>query len=189
MRSPLWQPEENEYMSNFLYNLEIKADSLFLLGCLNSVDVTHPAWGGDDGLRNFFIGDSAGEMTIGYASGKTDTIPLIFGHTAWWDNNYKASPEPFRSDKKAKIQLDDALCVANGVESYTNTSKNYYLKIKLRDELVKWIRFTDNPERVGYYQVEGLTFSGIGGKLSSEKYLTESGDRLSDDKISWSKKS
>ncbi len=202
LRLPLWQPEndgsrhgfgdiyitaKSDFASKCLSNLNIKADSFYLLGCLNSVDIPHPAWGGGDGMRNFFIGDSAGELVIGYASDKTDTIPLIFGYTAWWDQNYKASPEPFRSDAKVKKQLDDALCVANGLEGYSNTNKNYFIKIKLRDEPVKWIIFKDNPKRTGYYRIDGLTFSGISEKLNSKKYLIESCDQLSSDKISWLK--
>jgi len=202
LRSPLWQPEsdgsrhgfgdvyimaESGFASKCLSNLNIKADSFYLLGCLNSVDTAHPAWGGGDGLRNFFIGDNSGELTIGYVSGKTDIIPMVFGYTAWWDNNYKASPEPFRSDEKIKKQLDDVLCVANGVEGYASTSKNYYLKIKLRDEPVKWIGFKDNPKRTGYYQVDGLTFSGIDKKTISKKYLIESGKHLPSNTISWLK--
>jgi len=187
LRSTFWQPEENEYMSNFLYNLNINADSVYLLGCLNSVDIAHPAWGGGDGLRNFFIGDTAGEIAIGYVDGKIDIIPLVFGYTAWWDNNYKASPEPFASDAKVKKQLDEALCVANGLEGYANPEKNYYLKIKLREEQVKSIEFKDNPKRIGFYQVDGLTFSGINEKTISKKFLIESGNQLPADKISWLK--
>jgi len=77
--------------------------------------------------------------------------------------------------------------VANGVEGYANTNKNYYLKIKLRDEPVKWVGFNDNPKRTGNYQVDGLTFSGIDKKTDSKKYLIESGKQLLGDKISWLK--
>ena len=202
LQSPLWQPEidgshhgfgdvyimaESGFASKCLSNLNIKADSFYLLGCLNSVDIAHPAWGGGDGLRNFFIGDTAGEITIGYADGKIDTIPMVFGYTAWWDSNYKASPEPFRSDPEVKKQLDDALCVANGAEGYANAHKNYYLKIKLRDEPIKWIAFRDNPKRTGYFQIDGLTFSGIDEKTISKKFLIKSGNQLPADKISWLK--
>jgi len=202
LRSPLYQLKINKKNYGFgdvyikpgidsayecLSNLNIKADFVYLLGCLNSIDITHPAWGGGDGFRNFFIGDNAGELTIGYASDKTDTIPLIFGYTAWWDQNYKASPEPFRSDPEIKKMLDDALCVANGLEGYSNTNKNYYLKIKLRDEPAIWIGFKDNPKRTGYYQIDGLTFSGIDEKIISKKYLIESGEQLPSKKASWLK--
>ncbi len=201
-RSPLYQPEiiESHYGFNNMYvtpgtdfnskclsNLNIKADSLYLLGCLNSVDVAHPPWGGGDGMRTFFIGDSAGELNISYASDKTDIIPLVFGYTAWWDSNYKVSPEPFKSDSKVKKQLDEALCVVNGIEGYANAHKNYYLKIKLRDEQVKSIEFKDNPKRIGFYQVDGLTFSGINEKANSGKFLIESGNQLPAEKLSWLK--
>jgi len=199
--SPIWKPEEDfedtekwseyrdEYMKHTsqsdayrLQDLNIAARHLYLSGCLNSVDMGSPMWGGGDGYRNFFIGDTAGTLTIGYHSGIADVIPLIFGYTAWWHDNYQSNFAPFRSDPAARKQLSNALCVVNGIDGYNQDIGDYYLKIVLRDEQVDWIEFKDNPERIGYYSVDGLTFGNPrpAEKLDEGIFLIEQGVPVSE---------
>ncbi len=133
-QGPMWKPEEDfedtekwsEYRDEYIHrtgksdayrllDLNIEAKHLYLSGCLNSVDIGSPMWGGGDGYRNFFLGDTAGTLSIGYRSGITDVIPLVFGYTAWWHENYQSNFEPFRSDAVARDQLNEVLCVVNGL--------------------------------------------------------------------------
>ncbi len=139
-------------------DLNIKADHLYVTGCINSIDMPNPGWGGGDGYRNFFLGDTTGLMRIAYQSGQIDVIPLVYGYTAWWYDCYKGHPEPFRSDSGAKKMLGDALCVINGIDGYRQEKEDFYLKIVLRDNPVSWIELEDNPKRIGYYRINGLSF-------------------------------
>ncbi len=178
--SSIWKPEADlddrekwsEYRDEYviragksdayrLQDLNIEARHMYLSGCINSVDISNPIWGGGDGYRNFFFGDTAGILSIGYQSGITDVIPLVFGYTAWWHNSYQSNFEPFRSDVMARNQLNKALCVVNGLDGYKRKPEEYYLKIVLRNEAVSYIEFEDNPERMAYYRVNGLSFGGI----------------------------
>jgi hypothetical protein len=198
--SPIWRPEPDpeakekwsEYRDEYaertsksvahrLQDINIQAKHLYLWGCLNSVDISNPLWGGGDGYRNFFIGDTAGTLSISYASGLVDTIPLVFGYTVWWHDNYQAACEPFRSDARSREQLNHALCVVNGLEGYRHDPDDYYLKIVLRNEAVSWIELEDNPERMGYYRVDGLTFGNPGNleDLSRGNFLLKEGMPLS----------
>ena len=165
----------------------IAAKFLFMLGGLNSEDSPHPPWGGGDGRKCFFIGDSAGDLRIRYASGATDSIPLVFGYTVWWNQGYKASPEPFRSDPGALRQLDEALCVANGLKGYDADPGHYYLRIALRAEPVEWIELADNPEKVGRFMVRGLTFANVGNlnRLDPARFVVVQGGIVSPDRAAW----
>ncbi len=195
-QSPIWQPEKDpedkekwsEYRDEYvertsnsgayrLQELNIMAKHLYLLGCLNSVDISNPLWGGGDGYRNFFIGDTAGTLSIAYQSGLIDVIPIVFGYTAWWHDNYQAAFEPFRSDTQAKEQLNDALCVVKGLDGYQRDPDDYYLKIGLRNEPVSWIELEDNPDRIGYYRVDGLSFGSPTNveELDKDSYLIKEG--------------
>ena len=60
---------------------EMKARHLYVAGCINSIDIPNPSWGGGDGYRNFFMGDTTGLLRIAYHSGQVDTLPLVYGYT------------------------------------------------------------------------------------------------------------
>ncbi|RLD50104.1 MAG: hypothetical protein DRI97_17405, partial [Bacteroidetes bacterium] len=203
-QSPMWKPEEDledtekwseyrdEYMhrtgksdAHRLLDLNIKAKHLYLSGCLNSVDIGSPMWGGGDGYRNFFLGDTAGTLSIGYRSGITDVIPLIFGYTAWWHENYQSNFAPFRFDTVARNQLNEALCVVNGLDGYNHSPGDYYLKIVLRNEPVSYIELEDSPARIGYYRVDGLSFGGIPDPEELDKgiFLIKKGLSISKSRI------
>jgi hypothetical protein len=166
-------------------DLNIRARHLYLSGCLNSVDISSPLWGGGDGYRNFFFGDTAGTFSISYRSGITDVIPLVYGYTAWWHQNYQAACEPFRSDPASKKQLNEALCVINGLDGYRHKPADYYLKILLRDEPVTRMEFHDRPDRIGHYRVDGLTFGSPAGAkaLDRETWLVKKGLPVSRSKL------
>jgi len=165
----------------------IEARSLYVLGCLNDPDVCHPAWGGGDDVRNFFIGDNAGTLAIRYASGARDRIPLVFGYTVGWSQNYRMSPEPFRSDESARAELDAALCVANGLDGFASDGQSYYLKIALRDEPVEAIELEDNPKKVGHFKLDGLTFGEVSqpDRIDTERYLRMAGGDPPAERAKW----
>ena len=153
----------------------ITANRLFLLGMLNSPDATHPAWGGGDGFRNFFIGDSAGSVVLTYASGRHDEIPLIFGYTMMWRNNYRISPAPFSIDPTARARLDAALCVLNGLDAYKNNNP-LCLCIVPRPEPLESLTLIDNPKKMGYPILNGLTLTVAAGRAQTNSMLMPLGN-------------
>ncbi len=170
-----WWTPRSEGDSITLNNLNVKATALHMLGCVNSVDRGYSNWGGGNGHRNYFIGDQIGTLTITYDTGQADEVPLIFGYTVWWRENYNIGyapfktqvrdPAPWRPNKSAFVPLktdpldqaliNRALFVANGIkgENYP-----YYITIALRNDPVVTLRFDDNPDKAGYPVVWGLTF-------------------------------
>lgn len=150
----------------------LRARRLWLLGGVNSVDLTHPAWGGTDGFRNFFLGDRIGTLRLGYASGVVDELPLICGYTAWWRQPYRTSPAPFNQTGEARELLDAALCVANGLDGFRPDAGPYYLNVALRDEPLAWIEHRDSPARIGHLEIEALTFAGVNPEVDEQRFDT-----------------
>ncbi len=135
----------------------VDASELYLLGCGNTDD-GRQAWGGGDTFRNVFLNDIAGEIRICYESGKSDSIPLVFGYTVWWRGLHTGLTAPFMTDQLAYNLLDRALCVGNGIEGWEFP---YYLKIALSGEPVKSITFQDNASKIGHVVFEAVTFGGV----------------------------
>jgi hypothetical protein len=167
-------------------NLNIEAQHLYVSGCINSIDMPNPGWGGGDGYRNFFIGDTIGILRLAYQSGAIDAVPLVYGYSAWWHACYVGHPEPFRSDREAKKMLSDALCVINGLDGYDHQVDDYYLKIALRESELLWIEFEDNPERMGYFRANSISFGSPekASKLSKKQFIIKkSQSSVSRDKL------
>ncbi len=139
--------------------------------------MTQPGWGGGDGFENFFFGSETGKIKIKYASGRTDVIPLIMGYTAWIHRNYQLSPAPFGNNAAMSKMLDDALCVGNGSRGYEDDPQTYYIAIHLRPETLDAIELCDSPAKIGYFEVNGLTFGGVSdqGVLPGSMYSVVSG--------------
>ena len=133
---------------------------MHVLGGGNSVDFCHPAWGGVDTTRNFFLGDSVGELALGYEDGTVDTMPLMVGHSVWWRQSYRTSPEPFASDPAWRGKLGEVLRVANGLEANTSDAPSQ-LCLELRDAPLAFVELRDSPARIGHALLEGFTFSGL----------------------------
>jgi hypothetical protein len=192
----LWEPEKQEdYKAHWgelkseyaipsdpfeikrFNHLNIEAQNLYISGCINSIDIPNPAWGGGDGYRNFFMGDTIGIMRLAYQTGDIDAIPLVYGYSVWWYDCYLGHPEPFRSDKEAHRTLSDALCVINGIDGYQHSREDYYLKIALRADKLKWIEFEDNPERIGYFMVNSISFGNPehASDLNGKQFIVKKG--------------
>lgn len=153
-----WHPPEGGNATLLLDGLE--ASNVYILGGLNSVDVSQPGWGGGDGFENFFFGSRTGEIRIHYLSGNVDTVPLIMGYTSWISRNYQFSPAPFDNDTNAANLLNRALCVANGLDGYRQNPAKYFLVIALRPEKIASIELCDSAAKTGYFDVNGISFDG-----------------------------
>lgn len=165
----------------------ITANRLFLFGMLNSPDATHPAWGGGDSFRNFFIGDSAGSIVLTYTSGRHDEIPLVFGYTMMWRNNYHISPAPFSTDPAARARLDAALCILNGLDAFKNNDPLCLCVIPRPEPLVS-LTLIDNPNKMGYPVLNALTLTTrADGAQTNSLLKVISGLTLNQDTSAWLK--
>ncbi len=182
LKNTIWTSLQ-EGGSASLSDLNVEAKYLYLFGCINSVD-RPPYAGGADDFKNLFAGDKVGDLRIQYRSGMVDTIPLLFGYTLWWHDEYHAPPEPFKSDPGRKAVLDRALYVANGIG---NGSEPYYLRIGLRNELVLGIELSDNASKAGHPVIDGITFADVFNALplDSARFLAADGGPMPDGLSAW----
>jgi hypothetical protein len=154
-----FEPQNNAEGKSITFPLPtVIADRLYFLGLTNSPDLAHPAWGGGDSFQNFFIGDSDGRIELKYASGKCDEIPLVFGYTIFWRQIYGISSAPFSTNAAARARLDAALCVLNGLDAYKE-NEPFCLCVIPRQEPLVSMTVVDNPKKIGFPAIEGLTFS------------------------------
>ena len=68
---------------------------LYVCGGYWSPDDGCPSWGTSDPDRVRFIGDNAGQITVGFDDGREFVIPLIFGYTLWYHAIWNERPTPF----------------------------------------------------------------------------------------------
>jgi len=162
----------------------VQADRLYVLGGICVPDSSNPAWGGADPRENTFVGDEAGILELVYASGKRDRIPLIYGYTMWWRDPYRSSPAPFSLDAASKAILDEALCIANGVDGYQG-DEPYFFALDLRPEPLVEVRIEDSAGKFGYPLIEGLSFATDPDTADLEGFQREQGQALSPELAGW----
>jgi len=107
------------------------------------------------------VGDKIGDLKIIYADGTVDTIPLIYGATAWnfveWQ--LRNAKEPFRSrpyfsavlKNSLKLKEDDAKL------NILNNRAYYFLSVKPRDKQISRVDLSDNPSIPGSPLLSGIT--------------------------------
>lgn len=156
----------------------VRADWLFLLEPLNSIDRGNPDWGGGDEALNFFVGDSIGTLSLTYESGRIDSVPLICGYNVWWRVPYQQSPAPFSNDESARTVLRRALRVIHGAEGHQADAPPYLMAIRLRNEALLGVTLHDSDKKAGHFKPSGLTLAGVQSPLPrKDEHLAEfSGD-------------
>jgi hypothetical protein len=141
-------------------------DYLYVVGGYHSIDSGTEIWGTANYSDIRLIGDKMGEIVITYENGTVDRVPLVFGYTLWYYNNWKTFKAPFdgpEKDEKMANLLKEALHLYGAVEG----NEKCVLKIKLRDEKVARIEIEDNKEKNGKPEIAGAYIvSGDVGQLT-----------------------
>ena len=75
--------------------LMLRADYLYISGGIDNIDKGSVDWGTTEPKKFRMIGDYAGELRIFYDNDRVDTVPLVYGYTLWYKNNWKQGKEPF----------------------------------------------------------------------------------------------
>lgn len=124
----------------------IKGKYLYAIGGYHSTDTGCPAWGTSDPSDIRFIGDRLGDLTVTYADGSADTVPLILGYTIWLHSTWMETPAPFMGEGK-----DDTLAAllfeTLSLYGAWNKRDTWVLRVALRDEAVTAIDVTGNPDK------------------------------------------
>lgn len=142
-----WEFKESE---------QIVAPYLFISAGIDDIDKGSTDWGTTESSKFRMIGDYAGEFRITYENEKADTIPLVYGYTLWFKNNWKAGKEPFKSDSSARKLLNNTLFLNNIYKD----DCNYTLRIRLRNSKIKSIGYFDNQLKDGQLKQPEFLFPG-----------------------------
>jgi len=143
----------------------IGAAYLFISAGIDNIDKGSKDWGTTESSKFRMIGDYAGEFRIAYENEKVDTIPLVYGYTLWFKNNWISGKEPFKSDTSSRRLLDNTLFLNN----IYSGDYNYTLRIRLRKSNIKSIDYFDNQLKMGFLKQPKIQFAGvINGKAMAD---------------------
>ena len=149
-----WEFKESE---------RIGAPYLFISAGIDDIDKGSTDWGTPESSKFRMIGDYGGEFRIAYENEKVDTIPLVYGYTLWFKNNWKSGKEPFISDTSARSLLNNTLFLNN---IYTK-DYDYTLRIRLRKSKIKSIEYFDNQLKDGKIKQPNFRFDGVISKTKT----------------------
>jgi hypothetical protein len=131
------------------------ASKLYLVGFTCSFDQGETGWcDPNDRAHQIFIGDELGKIVIDYKDGQSDSYPLIYGYSAWWDAPLRDAPEPFQSSADARKILASSLSL---LPTGAGTDGAYLGVITCRPEPIRDLHVVDNPDRAGVPVFCGLT--------------------------------
>lgn len=153
--------------------------TLYAVGGYHSVDNGAPAWGTSNYADIRLVGDRMGTLDVKYADGTVDKIPLVFGYTMWFYNNWREAASPFKGageDAALTAKLRSVLMLKDAFEG----KNRCVFKIRLRDQAVKSIKITDDPDKNGkpVFECAFLSNAGDGERveLSYKDYSFNGGD-------------
>lgn len=132
----------------FQADAPVKAERLYLVGGYHSLDSGCPNWGTVNDRESRFLGDCAGWIAIRYETGRIDRLPLIFGYTMWFYENWKDCPAPFQGEDalpEYTEALKRVLCLNGAFENAAYP----ILCIKPGAEPIQSICIEKNPEKEG----------------------------------------
>ncbi|MBP5632767.1 MAG: hypothetical protein J6Y21_08430 [Clostridia bacterium] len=144
--------------------------ALYVVGGYHSIDSGAPAWGTSNYADIRLVGDRMGTLDVKYADGTVDKIPLVFGYTMWFYNNWRETASPFKGsgeDSVLTAKLRSALMLKGAFEG----ENRCVFKIQLRDQAVKSIKITDEPSKNGEPVFEcGFLSNASGNENESLSY-------------------
>lgn len=140
----------------FLQAPDKRSQYLYFRGGYNSIDKGVTEWGSNQESDSLLAGDNAGEIVITYEDNSSDSIPLIFGYTMWWHDNWNHSSAPFKGegeDPESTKILRRTLYLYGAYEG----EDTCLLCVKTRFDTVQSIEIKNNPLKMGI-----PVFTGVG---------------------------
>ncbi len=157
--------------------INAKAEQIYLLGMINQAWENgvhhwslHPELVNDRKDQNY-IGKEIGAITIQYADGDKDLIPLVTGISSWFVAHWAhggshgvADPcmEPFASRPEYKKVLEQSLKLYEDqhLANFSSEHQYYYLAVKPQNKLISSIIIDDSPELIGRPLISAITIAG-----------------------------
>lgn len=133
------------------------AKYVFVIGGYNNPDNggTFP-WGDTAYSKVRFIGDHMGSIVLEYTDGSKDEVPLVYGYTLWWREQWNMASLPFKgegADENLNKLLQETLYLESGYEGRDVCS----FKIAIdSNKILEKVMFVDNPEKDGAPVVHGV---------------------------------
>ena len=154
-----------------------RVKTAYFLGMIHNIDVAHGGSlcrRGDHGYSHF-VGDQAGEISIGWQDGGSRTVPLVFGYNLWfsrpWDmfwffrmygvlqgeGNFDAKLYGGRDEPRRIIS--DNLQLRDAVRAMGSLSCNarFVFSLDLDGRSVEWIAIKGHPQMHDYPLVSAVT--------------------------------
>lgn len=145
--APEVKAEQDQQMIPIPYNTpdaQAKAyEYLYVVGGYHSVDNGCPAWGTADNRNARIIGDTMGYVTVTYTDGTVQEIPLVFGYTMWYHNNWQEVSAPFKSGRYHK-ELVSLLKSTLSLKGAFEGNDTCVFRVKLSDKPVRSVELRDN---------------------------------------------
>ncbi len=143
-------------------------------------------WGNTEYRLVRFIGDTMGEIILEYQDGTRDTVPLIYGYTLWWHEQWNMASLPFRgkgADEELSGLLQKTLCLYGAYEGRAACAFRIAADAA---KTLKSVRLLDNPEKDGTPVICGVHVFGeepegvMRGGEGKESYTVDAGDAFYD---------
>jgi hypothetical protein len=162
-------PNPSGWGWDFTNTNKVKAQYLYFYGGINNPDVGRiGGWGTNKLMEILTIGEQSGSISIIYEDETIDVIPIIYGYTLWYNNDWKLFKEPFTLDHVKKKELESILCLKDAFEA----KPPYTLRIALRNKGVKKVIYSDNVDKVGKEKFSGLRFENVAEGLTEANYVS-----------------
>lgn len=179
-----WMEGESEIIA-----IGASAEVVCLLGMINEGwDYGQAHWGSHPELLKtrrdqVYIGSKIGDLEIRYASGATDTVPIVIGATAWFVSQWAYGPthsvgrpirEPFASRPEYAEVLAASLKIRENPEPANDDNRHthYFLSIRPRLEKIESIVIHNNEELYGRPLVSAITLAGANPSEDMQSFGT-----------------
>lgn len=126
----------------------LKGEYLYLAGGYNSIDRGSPDWGTSKSEEGLYIGDLAGTIDILYRDGSRQNVPLIFGHSMWFKENFDDGGAPFKTEEKDE-RLAEILSRCLYLQGAYEGDEFPVLKVALENKPIAEINLVNNEKKRG----------------------------------------
>lgn len=182
--APEVKAEQDQQMIPIPYNTpdaQAKAyEYLYVVGGYHSVDNGCPAWGTADNRNARIIGDTMGYVTVTYTDGTVQEIPLVFGYTMWYHNNWQEVSAPFKLGRYHK-ELVSLLKSTLSLKGAFEGNDTCVFRVKLSDKPVRSVELRDNQDKEGTPVLKGgFLTTGFDGELTLQSFTFHASDSFFD---------
>lgn len=113
-------------------------------------------WGDTAYSKVRFIGNKMADIQLEYSDGTIDNVPLIYGYTLWWYDNWKVAPRPFKGEG-SDPELSELLQKTLFLYGAWDANEHCALRIKTdSSKELKSVYLIHNSQKEGYAVIDGV---------------------------------